>query len=252
MSKLNNLLDMIKRGMGQTPPAVYGDIPPGFTLDSYREAVQLGLFDNGASPSEVLEMMRQNGAIGKLEGLQYSDGTSDIDRRRAAIKEIVDNKNNLSDGTFLDTFPRYQENFQFIDGKPSNFRVRRDPDGYRSDAQGTYRERPLVQHEIPKTRADVSLMNMYGNGDFMNTNGLLTPNKINGGKPEYIMSNEFPTGDYIVDPSLKIRRAIESGELGASENVDGQLAGFRDWYENKPTNTNELYLDMPDDWDAEF
>lgn len=246
MAKLDEFIRILKEGFQQTPPAVNGQIPKGFTLDSYQEAVQLGLFDNGAPPEEVLEMMRQNGTIGKLEGLQYSDGTSDIDRRRSAINEIVSEKNNLKDGTFYDLFPRYQENFQFTDGQPPNFRVRRDPDGYRSDAAMNYPD-----GDILKPGVDVPQMNLYGNGDWMNTDGLISPNKINGGKPEYIMSNEFPMHDYIVDPSRRIRKSIEDGELGASENADGQLAGFRDWYENKPTNTNELYLDMPDDWDKD-
>ena len=250
MAKLDALLDLLKNGMKQSPPAVHGQIPKGFTLDSYQEAVQLGLFDNGAPPEEVLEMMRQNGTVGKLEGLQYSDGTSDIDRRRSAINEIVNSKNKFEGGAFQDIFPRYQENFQFTDGQPSNFRVRKDPAGYRTDADGTYRDIDLMQMEPAKyNKPDVPRMNMYGNGDFMNTDGLISPNKINGGKPEYIMSNEFPNDEYIVDPSLKIRQAIDSGNLGASENVDGQLAGYRDWYENKPWNTNEIYLDGLDDWD---
>ena len=104
--------------------------------------------------------------------------------------------------------------------------------------------------DIPKyDKPDVARMNNYGNGDFMNTDGLISPNKINGGQPEYIMGNEFPKDDYIMDPKFKIRQAIDSGNLGASENMDGQLAGRRDWYENKPWNTNEIYLDQPDNWD---
>jgi hypothetical protein len=250
MAKLDDFIRLLKEGFQQTPPAVHGKIPQGFTLESYREAAQLGLFDNGATPDEVLEMMRQNGTIGKLEGLKYSDGTSDIDRRRSAINEIVNSKNKFEGGAFQDIFPRYQENFQFTDGQPSNFRVRKDPAGYRTDADGTYRDIDLMQMEPAKyNKPDVPRMNMYGNGDFMNTDGLISPNKINGGKPEYIMSNEFPNDEYIVDPSLKIRQAIDSGNLGASENVDGQLAGYRDWYENKPTNTNEIYLEGLDDWD---
>ena len=250
MAKLDALLDLLKNGMKQSPPAVHGQIPKGFTLDSYQEAVQLGLFDNGAPPEEVLEMMRQNGTIGKLEGLKYSDGTSDIDRRRSAINEIVNSKNKFEGGAFQDIFPRYQENFQFTDGQPSNFRVRKDPAGYRTDADGTYRDIDLMQMEPAKyNKPDVPRMNMYGNGDFMNTDGLISPNKINGGQPEYIMPNEFPNDDYIVDPSLKIRQAIDSGDLGASENLQGQLSGDPDWYSNKPWNTNEIYLDGLDDWD---
>jgi hypothetical protein len=251
MAKLDALLDLLKNGMKQSPPAVHGQIPKGFTLDSYREAVQLGLFDNGAPPEEVLEMMRQNGTVGKLEGLQYSDGTSDIDRRRSAINEIVDERNNLDKGSFTDLFPRYQENFQFHGGNPSSFRVKRSPNGqFQSDAGFNYPETGYDDglNEI-LGGYDVPRMNMYGNGDFMNTDGLISPNKINGGQPEYIMPNEFPNDDYIVDPSLKIRQAIDSGDLGASENLQGQLSGDPDWYSNKPWNTNEIYLDGLDDWD---
>ena len=251
MAKLESFIDLLKNGMKQSPPAVHGQIPQGFTLESYQEAVRLGLFDNGAPPSEVLEMMRQNGAIGRLEGLQYSDGTSDIDRRRSAINEIVDGRNKMDKGSFTDLFPRYQENFQFHGGNPSNFRVKRSPDGqFQSDAGFNYPENGyddglnqiLGDYDVPR-------MNMYGNGDFMNTDGLISPNKINGGQPEYIMSNEFPKDDYIVDPMAKITRAINEGKLGASENADGQLAGGREWYSNKPHNTNDLYLDGPDNWD---
>tara|TARA_B110000208_G_scaffold166878_1_gene206009 strand:+ start:273 stop:1106 length:834 start_codon:yes stop_codon:yes gene_type:complete len=242
---MGEFLDVIKRGFQETPPAVQGQIPQGYTLDSYNDAVKLGLFDNGAPPDEVLEMMRQNGTVGKMDGLQYSDGTSDIDRIRSGINERVGEMNNFNGGEFQDIFPRYQNNFQFTDGQPSNFRVRKDPDGYRSDAAMNYPDGDIVNHSKP----DVARMNMYGNGDFMNTDGLINPGKFNGGQPEYIMGNEFPNDDYIMDPMLKIRKAIEDGKLGASENADGQLAGRRDWYENKPTNTNEIYLDQPDNWD---
>jgi hypothetical protein len=101
MAKLDILLDLIKNGMKQSPPAVHGQIPKGFTLDSYREAVQLGLFDNGAPPEEVLEMMRQYGTVGKMDGLQYHDGTSDIDRMRSGINERVGEMNKLNEPDFL-------------------------------------------------------------------------------------------------------------------------------------------------------
>tara|TARA_R110001632_G_scaffold100818_1_gene208122 strand:+ start:4815 stop:5510 length:696 start_codon:yes stop_codon:yes gene_type:complete len=173
------------------------------------------------------------------------DEMNRVNQQASEMAYDIDGMNNLKDGTFLDTFPRYQENFQFTNGIPSNFRVKRDLGGYRSDAAMNYPDGDIVKHNKP----DVARMNMYGNGDFMNTDGLISPNKINGGQPEYIMGNEFPKDDYIMDPKMKIRKAIESGNLGASENADGQLAGRRDWYENKPTNTNELYLDQPDNWD---
>ena len=168
------------------------------------------------------------------------------------ILKRVDGMNKMDKGSFTDLFPRYQENFQFINGVPSNFRVRRDPDGYRSDAAMNYPETGYdsrVEDIIPYDKPDVARMNMYGNGDFMNTDGLINPNKINGGKAEYIMSNEFPNDEYIVDPMRKITRAIDEGELGASSNMDGQLSGEPEWYSNKPYNTNEIYLDKPDDWD---
>ena len=242
---MGQFLDAIKDGFRQTPPAVQGKIPKGYTLESYDEAVKLGLFDNGAQPDEVLEMMRQNGTVGKMDGLQYHDGTSDIDRLRSGINERVGEMNNMDTGSFTDLFPRYQENFQFNNGIPSNFRVRKDLGSYRSDARMNYADGDVAH----SNKRDIPSMNMYGNGDFMNTDGLISPNKINGGQPEYIMGNEFPKDDYIMDPMYKIRKAIEDGKLGASENADGQLAGRRDWYENKPTNTNEIYLDQPDNWD---
>ena len=248
MKLMGEFLDAIKSGFKQKPPAVRGDIPEGYTLDSYQEAVELGLFDNGAPPSEVLEMMRQNGTVGKLDGLQYSDGTSDIGRRRSTINEIVGEKNKFEGGAFQDIFPRYQENFQFVNGQPSQFRVRKDPAGYRTDADGTFRDIDLMQMDPAKyDKVDVPRMNMYGNGDFMNTDGLINPGKFNGGQPEYIIPNTFPNDDYIVDPSLRIRKAIEDGKLGASANEQGELAGFPDWYSNKPSNTNSIYMDGLDD-----
>lgn len=249
---MGEFLDAIKSGFRQSPPAVRGKIPEGYTLESYQDAVQLGLFDNGAAPEEVLEMMRQNGTIGKLEGLKYSDNTSDIGRRRSTINEIVDEKNNLDKGSFLDLFPRYQENFQFHGGNPSSFRVKRAPNGqYQSDAGFNYPDTGYDDISTMSDKVDVPMMNMYGNGDFMNTDGLLRPDKINGGQPEYIIPNTFPNDDYIVDPSLRIRKAIEEGKLGASANEQGELAGFPDWYSNKPTNTNSIYMDGLDDMDIE-
>ena len=248
MKLMGEFLDAIKSGFKQKPPAVRGDIPEGYTLDSYQEAVELGLFDNGAPPSEVLEMMRQNGTVGKLDGLQYSDGTSDIGRRRSTINEIVDEKNKLDKGSFQDLFPRYQENFQFHGGNPSNFRVKRSPDGkFQSDASFNYPDTGYDDISTMSDKVDVPRMNMYGNGDFMNTDGLINPGKFNGGQPEYIIPNTFPNDDYIVDPSLRIRKAIEDGKLGASANEQGELAGFPDWYSNKPSNTNSIYMDGLDD-----
>jgi hypothetical protein len=52
-----------------------------------------------------------------------------------------------------------------------------------------------------------------------------------------------------MDPKLKIRKAMESGELGHSYNMDGERAGAIDWYENKPINYDDIYLDRLDDWD---
>ena len=98
---MGEFLDIIKRGFQETPPAVQGQIPQGYTLDSYNDAVKLGLFDNGAPPDEVLEMMRQNGTVGKMDGLQYSDGTSDIDRIRSGINERVGDMNKLNEPDFL-------------------------------------------------------------------------------------------------------------------------------------------------------
>ena len=187
------------------------------------------------------------------------DEMNRVNQQAGDMAYDIDGMNNLSDGTFLDIFPRYQENFQFSGKRkgpygegeyPSNFRVKRDLDGYRSDAAMNYPD--TGYDEFPSNvegSVDVPRMNMYGNGDFMNTDGLISPNKINGGKPEYIMSNEFPNDDYIVDPMRKITRAIDEGELGASSNMDGQLSGDPEWFSNKPWNTNEIYIEGLDDWD---
>ena len=256
---MGEFLDLIKGGFKQTPPAVRGKIPEGYTLESYQDAVQLGLFDNGAPPSEVLEMMRQNGTVGKLDGLQYSDGTSDIGRRRSAINEIVNGKNNLEQGSFTDLFPRYQDNFQFNNGIPSSFRVRKDPGGYRSDADMNYRDRELMQIPINKSeynndgiiKPDVAKMNMYGNGDFMDASsgsqGLL------GKQPQYVRGNEFPKDDYIMDPSLKIRQAMRDGDIDVLDNVDGELATFGRWYDGKGDikNLTDINIKPSDDFDID-
>ena len=221
-------------------------------IDRRKVSKLVQLFESGKN--QPLWSGGRRGGRGPENVKTYSKAEIDemnrVNQRAGEMAYDIEGMNNLKDGTFLDTFPRYQENFQFIDGKPSNFRVRKDPAGYRTDADGTYRDIPLMQMDIPKyDKPDVARMNNYGNGDFMNTDGLISPNKINGGKPEYIIGNEFPKDDYIMDPKFKIRQAIDSGNLGASENMDGQLAGRRDWYENKPWNTNEIYLDQPDNWD---
>ena len=178
------------------------------------------------------------------------DEMNRVNQQAGDMAYDIDGMNKFEGGAFQDTFPRYQDNYQFIDGQPSQFRVRKDPAGYRTDADGTFRDIDLMQPDPVKyDKPDVARMNMYGNGDFMNTDGLISPNKINGGKPEYIMSNEFPNDDYIVDPMRKITRAIDEGELGASSNMDGQLSGDPEWFSNKPWNTNEIYLEGLDDWD---
>lgn len=196
----------------------------------------------------------RRGGRGPENVKQYSKAEVDemnrVNQQASEMAYDIDGMNNLKDGTFLDTFPRYQENFQFKGRVPSNFRVRKDPGGYRTDANMSYRDKPLSQFPIPKNdKPDVARMNNYGNGDFMNTDGLISPNKFNGGRAEYITGNEFPNDDYIMDPKLKIRQAMESGELDHSYNMDGELAGATDWYENKPNNYNDIYLDKPDNWD---
>tara|TARA_B100000767_G_scaffold89338_1_gene85858 strand:- start:475 stop:1311 length:837 start_codon:yes stop_codon:yes gene_type:complete len=254
---MGEFLDAIKSGFKQTPPAVQGKIPQGFTLESYEEAVKLGLFDNGAPPSEVLEMMRQNGTVGRIDSLQYSDGTSYIDRLRAGRNEKVNGMNNMEQDSFTDIFPRYQDNFQFNNGIPSNFRVRKDPDGFRSDAAMNYRDRELMQIPINKSeynggmnKPDVARMNMYGNGDFMDASsgsqGLL------GKQPQYVRGNEFPNDEYIMDPALKIRQAMRDGNIDVLDNVDGQLAGAGRWYDGKDDvkNLMDININPADNWDS--
>ena len=179
-----------------------------------------------------------------------------IDKILDVMKQItrnqnVDQMNRMPKGHFTDLFPRYQDNFQFH-GKngmvPSEFRVSKQPDGYHTDANMHYGDAYITDDMRPINEVDVPRMNMYGNGDFMNTDGLMRKDGLLG-RPEYIMGNEFPQDDYIVDPMRKITQSIDNGTLDASSNMDGQLAGTPEWYSNKPTNTNDIYLDRPDDWD---
>ena len=39
---MGEFLDVLKKGFQQTPPAVQGQIPKGYTLDSYNDAIKLG------------------------------------------------------------------------------------------------------------------------------------------------------------------------------------------------------------------
>jgi hypothetical protein len=221
-------------------------------IDKRKVSKLVQLFESGKN--QPLWSGGRRGGRGPENVKTYSQAEVDemnrVNQQASEMAYDIEGMNNLKDGTFLDTFPRYQENFQFHGGNPSNFRVKRSPDGkFQSDAGFNYPDTGYDEISAMSNEVDVPRMNMYGNGDFMNIDGLISPNKINGGIPEYIISNEFPNHDYIMDPKLKIRQAIESGNLGASENADGQLAGFRDWYENKPTNTNEIYIEGLDDWD---
>ena len=234
MAKLDDFVRLLKEGFQQSPPAVHGQIPKGFTLESYREAAQLGLFDNGASPDEVLEMMRQNGTVGKMDGLQYSDGTSDIDRVRSGMNERVGEMNKFEGGAFQDIFPRYQENFQFS-GKsrgpygegerPTTFKVRRDPDGYRTTANGTFRDIELMQPDINRSDVpDVARMNSYGNGDFIDSQSLLSD------KPTYVRSNSYPNDEYLMAPKRKIDQSLKAGDMNLKQ-MNGELFGSNeDWW----------------------
>jgi hypothetical protein len=198
MKLMGEFLDAIKGGFKQKPPAVRGDIPKGYTLDSYQEAVELGLFDNGAPPSEVLEMMRQNGTVGKLDGLQYHDGTSDISRMREGIQERVGDMNKVNEGTFMDVFPRdsmYRNQYEDLP-----YEIKPTAKGYKIDGRqaGSLRD----YSTIPR-------MNKYGNGEFIDADkGLL-------GKPDYVRpysETEWPT-----DPSASMVDSIRQGKANVVE-----------------------------------
>jgi len=243
---LGEFLDVIKRGFQQTPPAVQGKIPQGYTLDSYKDAVNLGLFDNGAPPDEVLEMMRQNGTVGKMDGLQYSDGTSDIDRIRSGMNERVGEMNNFNGGEFQDIFPRYQNNFQFEGDVPTRFRVKKDPthtgaNPYRTDADFNYDTSQILKEPgyNDVSGINVEKANMYGNGDFMDAEGLL------GKQPQYVRANEIPVDDYMMDPSLKIRQAMRDGNIDVLDNTNGELGTGGSWYDGKDNvkNLTDINID---------
>lgn len=242
---MGEFLDVLKKGFQQTPPAVQGQIPKGYTLDSYNDAVKLGLFDNGAQPDEVLEMMRQNGTIGKTDGLQYSDGTSDIDRIRSGINERVGEMNNFQGGEFQDIFPRYQNNFQFEGDVPTRFRVKKDPthtegNPYRTDADFNYDTSQILKEPgyNDVSGINVEKANMYGNGDFMDSQGLLDK------QSQYVRTNEIPMDDYMMDPSLNIRRGMRDGSIDVLDNVDGELGTGGSWYDGKDNVKNLTEIEI--------
>ena len=162
------------------------------------------------------------------------DEMNRVNQQAGDMAYDIDGMNNLSDGTFLDIFPRYQENFQFSGKRkgpygegeyPSNFRVRRDPDGYRSDAAMTYREKPLMQHDIPKyDKPDVARLNSYGNGEFIDSQGLLSD------KPTYVRSNSYPNDEYLMAPKRKIDQSLKAGDMNLKQ-MNGELFGSNeDWW----------------------
>ena len=201
------------------------------------------------SQAEVDEINRVNQQAGKMaQDNEYLQPFENIVNRNDEFwnKELANDKvnvmNKFEGGAFQDIFPRYQENFQFSGkakgpyGKgerPTTFKVRRDPAGYRTTADGTFRDIELMQPDIPRSDVpDVARMNSYGNGDFIDSQGLLSD------KPTYVRGNDFPNNDYLMAPKLKIDQGLKAGDMNLKQ-TNGQLFGSNDdWW--KTLNLDEL------------
>lgn len=158
------------------------------------------------------------------------DELNRVNQQAGEMAYDIEGMNNLKDGTFYDIFPRYQENFQFSGKRrgpygegevPSNFRVKRDLDGYRSDAAMNYPDGDIVNDKRP----DVARLNSYGNGEFVDSQGLL-----GGEVPTYVRSNGFPNDDYLMAPKRKIEQALKDKEMKLKQ-MNGELFGSNeDWW----------------------
>jgi hypothetical protein len=72
---------------------------------------------------------------------------------------------------------------------------------------------------------DVARMNSYGNGEFIDSQGLL-----GGDKPTYVRGNGFPNNDYLMSPKMKIEQGLKNGDMNLKQ-MNGELYGSNeDWW----------------------
>ena len=213
-------------------------------LDPRKVSKLVQMFESGKN--QPLWSLGRKGGRGPENVKQYSQAEVDemnrVNRQAGEMAYDIDGMNNMDKGSFQDIFPRYQENFQFS-GKgtgpygegmyPSSFRVRKDPGGYRSDADMNYRDRELMQMPINKyDKPDVSRMNSYGSSEFIDSQGLLSD------KPTYVRGNAFPNDDYLMAPKRKIEQGLKAGDMNLKQ-MNGELYGSNDdWW--KTLNLDEL------------
>ena len=163
------------------------------------------------------------------------DEMNRVNQQAGDMAYDIDGMNKFEGGAFQDTFPRYQENFQFSGKRrgpygegevPTTFKVRKDPAGYRTTANGTFRDIELMQPDINTSDVpDVARMNSYGNGEFIDSQGLL-----GGDKPTYVRGNGFPNNDYLMSPKLKIEQGLKDGDMNLKQ-MNGELYGSNeDWW----------------------
>ena len=213
-------------------------------IDPRKISKLLQMFESGKN--QPMWSGGRRGGRGPENTKVYSQAEVDeinrVNQQAGDMAYDIDGMNKFEGGAFQDIFPRYQENFQFSGkakgpyGKgerPTTFKVRRDPAGYRTTADGTFRDIELMQPDIPRSDVpDVARMNSYGNGDFIDSQGLLSD------KPTYVRGNDFPTNDYLMAPKHKINQGLKDGDMNLKQ-TNGQLFGSNDdWW--KTLNLDEL------------
>lgn len=122
----------------------------------------------------------------------------------AKLDKLIDllKANKVKKGTFLDVFPRdgmYRNQYEDLP-----YEIKPTPKGYKIDGipAGSFRQ----QSTIPR-------MNLYGNGEFIDAEGLLGRGKPK--TPDYVRpygETEWPT-----DPSASIVDSIRRGKLNVVE-----------------------------------
>ena len=206
-------------------------------IDRKKVSKLVQLFESGKN--QPLWSGGRRGGRGPENVKTYSQAEVDemnrVNQQASEMAYDIEGMNKFEGGAFQDTFPRYQENFQFRGKRrgpngegevPTTFKVRKDPAGYRTTANGTFRDIELMQPDVTKyDTPDVARMNSYGNGEFIDSQGLL-----GGDKPTYVRGNGFPNNDYLMSPKMKIEQGLKNGDMNLKQ-MNGELYGSNeDWW----------------------
>ena len=122
----------------------------------------------------------------------------------AKLDKLIDllKANKVKKGTFLDVFPRDSYFRNQYEDLP--YEIKPTPKGYKIDGE---------QHGSFNDYSTIPRMNIYGNGEFIEAEGLLGRGKPK--KPDYVMpyrETEWPT-----DPSPRMVDNIRSGKVNPVE-----------------------------------